>query len=87
MAKISDYLLFAAAKRETRDFILAITGDTRVCKLRDPSRSTPQWRCLNSFPTCKLYGLHTLDVLPIRKRDAALPSGHLGHPIVHQRAL
>ena len=32
-AKIADYLLFAAAKRETCDFILVVVEDTWVCKL------------------------------------------------------
>ena len=35
-AKIVDYQLFAAANRETGDFILAVMDDTWVHKLRDP---------------------------------------------------
>ena len=35
-ANIADYQIFAAAKRETRDFILAIVDDTWVRKLREP---------------------------------------------------
>ena len=36
MAKISDYQLFAAAERETREFILAVVDETWVRKLCDP---------------------------------------------------
>ena len=36
MAKIADYLLFAAAESKIRDFILAVIEDTWVQKLREP---------------------------------------------------
>ena len=37
-SKIAYYLLFATAKRETRDFILAVVDNTWVRKLRNPVR-------------------------------------------------
>ena len=38
MAKISDYLLFATSKCETRDFILAVIEDTWVRQLHEPGK-------------------------------------------------
>ena len=67
--KITDYLLFISAKRETRDFILAVVEDTWVCELREPIKfytDMAPFVLLDHFHTL-CGGLHSLDVLALKK--------------------
>ena len=60
-SKIAYYLLFASAKRETCQFILAAVEDTWVCKLREPS--TLPWHRPKSSTTCKLYATASISLM------------------------
>ena len=67
-AKIVDYQLFAAAKRETRDFIPAVIKDTWVCELCDPVTlyTAVSLSGLLSHLQVLCGGLHSLDVLALK---------------------
>ena len=66
-AKKEDYRLFAAAKRESITFILAVVEDKWVRKLRDPDIFYPavKPRALLSHLQVMCVGLHATDVLNI----------------------
>ena len=67
-AKITDYELFAAAERETRNFILAVVEDTWVRKLREPvmlyTAISPYEILAHLQALCG--GLHALNVLALQ---------------------
>ena len=66
-AKTTEYQLFSATKRETRDFILAAIEDTWVRKLREPitlyTAVSPSKQLSHLQALCG--GLHALDVLAL----------------------
>ena len=68
MAKIADYLLFAAAERETRDFILTVVEDIWFRKFREPIMFYTTISPSNILAHLKTPcgGLHALDVLALQ---------------------
>ena len=67
-SKIADYLLFAAAEYENRDFILVVMENTWVRELREPvmfSTDTAQSKLLDHLQTL-CGGLQTLDILSLQ---------------------
>ena len=68
MAEIVDYQLFAATKRETLYFILAVVGDTWLCKFREPVTFYTDMKpseLLNLLKTL-CSSSHALDVLALQ---------------------
>ena len=67
-SKIADYQFFATAKRETRDFILAVIEDTWVRELREPvtlyTAVSPSGLLSHLQVLCD--GLHALDMLALK---------------------
>ena len=84
-AKIAYYLIFATAKRETRDFILAVVDNTWVRKLREPVTlytDVAPSKLLDHLQN--LYGaLRALGVLSL-KIKCSTNIWTWGHPRVHQ---
>ena len=67
-AKIMDYLLFAAAERETCDFILTVVEDTWVCELQETATfytAMAPHELLDHLQTL-CGGLHALDMLALK---------------------
>ena len=69
-AKIADYQLFAAARCETRNFILDVVYDTQVRELHDPVTFYTAMLTLELLDHLQKLcsGLHDLDVLKMKNK-------------------